>query len=313
MVGKPEPALFRLAAGHRRAAAPLVVGDRLDTDIEGAVRAGMDSLLVLTGVSTPADVLRAAPARAADLRRRRPAVDCPHRTDAVRVPAGTGDQAVAGGWRVDPPARPRCAAGAATATADDVAALRALAAGGLGRTRSGRGIVADGDAAADAAAPAGTGPLLRLGRRRGSAGRTAQSSLRSLSRSPKLALTDTRPDAQARGEVELPGDQREQVVAGQATAGSGPSGRRRRSGRSIVPSRSRPWKTTSQVPDLAGQRPVQVDPGGRVRVGGQPGRDVVAAPAGTASTVAIDHPRSRRCDHDSTCRTVPHGRAARGR
>jgi hypothetical protein len=39
----------------------VVVGDRLDTDIEGAVRAGMDSVLVFTGVSTAQDLL-AAPA-----------------------------------------------------------------------------------------------------------------------------------------------------------------------------------------------------------------------------------------------------------
>jgi hypothetical protein len=36
-----------------------MVGDRLDTDIAGAVRAAMDSLLVLTGVSTVADLIRA--------------------------------------------------------------------------------------------------------------------------------------------------------------------------------------------------------------------------------------------------------------
>jgi ribonucleotide monophosphatase NagD (HAD superfamily) len=34
---------------------PLVVGDRLDTDIEGANRAGVDSLLVLTGVTRRAE------------------------------------------------------------------------------------------------------------------------------------------------------------------------------------------------------------------------------------------------------------------
>ena len=44
--------------GARR---PLVVGDRLDTDIEGAVRGRADSLLVLTGVSTPADAILAPP------------------------------------------------------------------------------------------------------------------------------------------------------------------------------------------------------------------------------------------------------------
>jgi hypothetical protein len=37
------------------------VGDRLDTDIEGASNAGVESLLVLTGVATPVDVLTAAP------------------------------------------------------------------------------------------------------------------------------------------------------------------------------------------------------------------------------------------------------------
>lgn len=60
-VGKPEPALFGTAAHQAGAERPLVVGDRLDTDIEGASRAGMESLLVLTGVSTAADLLVAPP------------------------------------------------------------------------------------------------------------------------------------------------------------------------------------------------------------------------------------------------------------
>ena len=42
----------------------LAVGDRLDTDIEGAVAAGMDSLLVLTGVDDLAACLEAPPQRA---------------------------------------------------------------------------------------------------------------------------------------------------------------------------------------------------------------------------------------------------------
>lgn len=62
VVGKPEPELFATTARRVGAKRPLVVGDRLDTDIEGAVRAGMDSLLVLTGVHGTADLL-AAPAR----------------------------------------------------------------------------------------------------------------------------------------------------------------------------------------------------------------------------------------------------------
>lgn len=51
VAGKPEPPLLhetqRRVGGER----PLVVGDRLDTDIEGAARAGYDSLLVMTGVT----------------------------------------------------------------------------------------------------------------------------------------------------------------------------------------------------------------------------------------------------------------------
>lgn len=61
VVGKPEPALFSTAARRAGQGRTLVVGDRLDTDIEGARRAGLDSLLVLTGVSDVAELL-AAPA-----------------------------------------------------------------------------------------------------------------------------------------------------------------------------------------------------------------------------------------------------------
>jgi glycerol-1-phosphatase len=50
VAGKPEPALHAEAVQRTAAQRPLVVGDRLDTDIRGAVRAGADSLLVLTGV-----------------------------------------------------------------------------------------------------------------------------------------------------------------------------------------------------------------------------------------------------------------------
>lgn len=59
VAGKPEPGMFRLAAESHGARRPLVIGDRLDTDIEGAVRAEMDSLLVLTGVDTIETALRA--------------------------------------------------------------------------------------------------------------------------------------------------------------------------------------------------------------------------------------------------------------
>ena len=56
VAGKPAAPLLEQAARSVGARRPLVVGDRLDTDVLGAVNAGMDSLLVLTGVSTEAEV-----------------------------------------------------------------------------------------------------------------------------------------------------------------------------------------------------------------------------------------------------------------
>ena len=56
-----DASVARLAA--RRA---IVVGDRLDTDLEGARRAGLAGLLVLTGVTDVATLLSAAPAERPD-------------------------------------------------------------------------------------------------------------------------------------------------------------------------------------------------------------------------------------------------------
>ena len=52
----------RIGAADRRQH-PLVVGDRLDTDIEAAHRVGADSLLVLTGVTGPAEAVLAPPSQ----------------------------------------------------------------------------------------------------------------------------------------------------------------------------------------------------------------------------------------------------------
>jgi glycerol-1-phosphatase len=62
IAGKPAAPLFETAASSANSRRPLVVGDRLDTDIAGAVTAGLDSLVVLTGVATPATLLSAVPA-----------------------------------------------------------------------------------------------------------------------------------------------------------------------------------------------------------------------------------------------------------
>ena len=61
VAGKPARPLLdetvRRCGGER----PLMVGDRLDTDIEGAHAAGVDSLLVMTGVTGLAELVAAGP------------------------------------------------------------------------------------------------------------------------------------------------------------------------------------------------------------------------------------------------------------
>ncbi|MFJ9953345.1 HAD-IIA family hydrolase [Kitasatospora sp. NPDC091207] len=59
VAGKPLPPMHRETVLRTGAKRPLVVGDRLDTDIEGAFNGGVDSLLVFTGVTTAADLLAA--------------------------------------------------------------------------------------------------------------------------------------------------------------------------------------------------------------------------------------------------------------
>jgi HAD superfamily hydrolase (TIGR01457 family) len=56
VIGKPFSPLFEAALRRGGGGRPLVVGDRLDTDIEGARRLGWDSVLVLSGVATRAEV-----------------------------------------------------------------------------------------------------------------------------------------------------------------------------------------------------------------------------------------------------------------
>jgi HAD superfamily hydrolase (TIGR01450 family) len=59
VAGKPERPLMAESVERTSALSPLVVGDRLDTDIRGAGNAGLPSLLVLTGVSGVSELLAA--------------------------------------------------------------------------------------------------------------------------------------------------------------------------------------------------------------------------------------------------------------
>jgi glycerol 3-phosphatase-2 len=59
VAGKPEAPLFHAAAKRLAADRPLVVGDRLDTDILGGNNAGFSTVAVLTGVDTRETILAA--------------------------------------------------------------------------------------------------------------------------------------------------------------------------------------------------------------------------------------------------------------
>ncbi|ALN15774.1 HAD-IIA family hydrolase [Acidipropionibacterium acidipropionici] len=61
MAGKPHRPLLDATVARLGCHRPIFVGDRLDTDILGANRAGMDSLLVLTGAHGGHDLLDAEP------------------------------------------------------------------------------------------------------------------------------------------------------------------------------------------------------------------------------------------------------------
>ena len=95
VAGKPERPLLdetvRRVGGER----PLMIGDRLDTDLEGAHNAKIDSLLVMTGVTGVAELV-AAPDH---LRPTFLAADLGGLFETHPVPTGDGDDTVLGGWR----------------------------------------------------------------------------------------------------------------------------------------------------------------------------------------------------------------------
>lgn len=61
VAGKPFRPLIDATVSRLGARHAIFVGDRLDTDIAGAVNAGLDSMLVLSGAHRPADLVVAGP------------------------------------------------------------------------------------------------------------------------------------------------------------------------------------------------------------------------------------------------------------
>jgi glycerol 3-phosphatase-2 len=94
VAGKPERPLLDETIRRTGARRPLMVGDRLDTDIEGATNAGIPSLLVMTGVTGLADLVAAPP-------RLRPtylSADLHGLLEAHEAPARDGSRWRTGGW-----------------------------------------------------------------------------------------------------------------------------------------------------------------------------------------------------------------------
>ena len=147
--GKPELALFQRAARIAGQGPALVVGDRLDTDIAGAARAGMDTAVVLTGVSRPMDVLTAE-------RAQRPRWIAADVNDLLQ-PLDTLAAAASGGWRVNCPSDGSIVLHSAGPTAGDAArtgavdALRSLCARWWPRGEQAPAEIRAGDPAAAAA------------------------------------------------------------------------------------------------------------------------------------------------------------------
>ncbi len=94
VAGKPSRPLLdetvRRVGGRR----PLMVGDRLDTDIEGARAVGVDSLLVMTGVTHLAELVAAGPG----LRPTYVATDLEGLFAAQGAPEVADGSAALGGW-----------------------------------------------------------------------------------------------------------------------------------------------------------------------------------------------------------------------
>jgi HAD superfamily hydrolase (TIGR01450 family) len=90
VAGKPEARAFRDAAARAGSRRPIAVGDRLDTDLEGAQAAGMPGLLVLTGITGISELLRCPVKARPDLVGRDLAALLDAHPEAVVADRGTG-------------------------------------------------------------------------------------------------------------------------------------------------------------------------------------------------------------------------------
>lgn len=133
--GKPSPTMYRLAVERAEASRPLVIGDRLDTDLAGARGGGYPGLHVLTGVSTARDAVLAEPGErptflGVDLRALLEPHPAPELAEGWYVCGGAAAQVSDGGLRLDGSGidlvRAACAAAWAAVDAGDTLDVRTV-------------------------------------------------------------------------------------------------------------------------------------------------------------------------------------------
>ncbi len=141
VAGKPQPPLLLDALARGEFERPLVVCDRLDTDISGANATGLPSLLVLTGVSTATDMVHAHPAE-------RPTY-LAHDLRSLSADSTTLRVAPHPAWRVEIGPEDATVYSTGDGADDPLAVVRALASTVWGSSLDGRpfGIVAGDDTA----------------------------------------------------------------------------------------------------------------------------------------------------------------------
>jgi len=120
--GKPDPTMHRESVERSAARRPIVVGDRLDTDIEGARRVGCDSLVVLSGVTDAGQLIDARP----DRRPTYLAHDAGGLLVRHAAPVIVGADVRCGTWSVGSEGRLVSSADPRPDNSDDLDALRAL-------------------------------------------------------------------------------------------------------------------------------------------------------------------------------------------
>lgn len=120
VAGKPAPVLMADAMSRGDFHTPLVIGDRLDTDIAGANASQLPSLMVLCGVNTAEDAIWAVPSQRPD-----------YLAEDLRALTADADTQRIGphpGWQVDVDAATVAVRCTGDDTGDELSVVRAIAA-----------------------------------------------------------------------------------------------------------------------------------------------------------------------------------------